>query len=556
MDEPATRLAPPSLPREQTIRLAPSLLQRVPTIRLAPSLLLLYGLAAFEAQLPDTAVTERLNAHVGLARQQAIFATGFSMSALKMVWGALIDAAARRFGGSKLIFVAACCGAAACHLWLASCESANAIFSAYVALSAFQACAEMVLSTRLAAATAPSGDQATSRGVAAATAQGSATAARWTGSLVSSVTTLILYRCGRAAPRPHAVLRATALLPILAAAVAIAEATPREATPPRKPVRPALVALVVLAQASVVWVGLRETVENRDAWPATLVTLVGTTLALGLVSLRRAPPGPDEPDAFAEQLLAEIAEPPVTSLTGEEPAPSATPLYVFAAPLLLFALEAAPSAAETLSNVAFWLFFDAKPCYTQYLGLGSTVASLLACGFYRGVSRRADASDRGGRWLRWPTTRFVDPTARFVDSRVALAIAVPAAALASLARVPLAGMRPYGGGAAGRRRVAGLGRFDYALGATCLDAFFGELVVLAATTLALSRAADADAGTRGFAYGAYLSTFDAGASVSAWINAGLLSRLDIRYGEWGHVPLFVRICAAASIAPLGLLFVP
>ena len=140
-------------------------------------------------------------------------------------------------------------------------------------------------------------------------------------------------------------LRATALLPILAAAVAIAEATPREATPPRKPVRPALVALVVLAQASVVWVGLRETVENRDAWLATLVTLVGTTLALGLVSLRRAPPGPDEPDAFAEQLLAEIAEPPVTSLTGEEPAPSATPLYVFAAPLLLFALEAAPSAA-------------------------------------------------------------------------------------------------------------------------------------------------------------------------------------------------------------------
>ena len=76
------------------------------------------------------------------------------------------------------------------------------------------------------------------------------------------------------------------------------------------------------------------------------------------------------------------------------------------------------------------------------------------------------------------------------------------------------------------------------------------------STQALSRAADADAGTRGFAYGAYLSTFDAGASVSAWINAGLLSRLDIRYGEWGHVPLFVRICAAASIAPLGLLFAP
>jgi hypothetical protein len=118
------------------------------------------------------------------------------------------------------------------------------IVARHVALNACEALAEMALSARLADAVA--------QGVAASRAQGLATAARWAGSLVAAATSLSIYRCGRAAPRPQYLFRATAAVAFVSSVVALGD---RGVSTKKVSRLPRLVLFAAIAQAAALGAG-------------------------------------------------------------------------------------------------------------------------------------------------------------------------------------------------------------------------------------------------------------------------------------------------------------
>ena len=215
------------------------------------------------------------------------------------------------------------------------------IVARHVALNACEALAEMALSARLADAVA--------QGVAASRAQGLATAARWAGSLVAAATSLSIYRCGRAAPRPQYLFRATAAVAFVSSVVALGD---RGVSTKKVSRLPRLVLFAAIAQAAALGAG-----GLCSAWINVGCALVAGLCGFLALSVR----GP----------RAELAAPLIEE---EERRPRLGPPA-----LLLFALEAMPSMGPTLTNLEFWLLFARRPCAPPLLSLASVAASLVAC---------------------------------------------------------------------------------------------------------------------------------------------------------------------------------
>jgi len=178
--------------------------------------------------------------------------------------------------------------------------------------------------------------------------------------VIAAATSLSIYRCGRAAPSPAILFRATAAVALVSSVVAFGD----RRAPKKKVSRlPRVVLFAAIAQAATLGAG-----GLCSAW-----INVGCALAAGLCGFLAL---------SVREPRSELAAP----LIEEERKPRLGPPA-----LLLFALEAMPSMGPTLTNVEFWLLFARKPCAPPLLSRKNITA--LHC-FHRELLSRFAA--RGG----------------------------------------------------------------------------------------------------------------------------------------------------------------
>lgn len=470
------------------------------TPQLPVSLLALYAINALADSFPLTASSQWLNTKIEMqqATQSIFYAVTFLPYSFKPVYGAVSD----YLGSRRAVYV---CAALLEALLYVACgtlvTSTPGAFGAVITRDMFAACSEMMLSAALA--------DAVTNGPSARRAQSEATGARWVGTIAGYGVSLLMYRCGNKAPPPRRIIASTSL--ILGAAALIAlfgwrDRPTQEHRDRSSDVAAAAVPLVVVAQLAAGWVALKDVLvkDHRDLWRNGLYTLVACVAAVALFVMyrlvRRA--------VGAHWRFARVALVPA---------------------LLVFGLNAAPSAIVQLSNLEFYLFFTDKPCYVSYVQLITGAASLAGCSVGALVI---------SRYLR-----------------CTLATLTLVSAAASLLFIPLARKDPDSTSAC--LLGACVEPFAYDAVTRVVTSFCSELALLAETTLvlkcALALSPEPKAGASAVAYGTLLAVVDTGASVSGWITAPLVRRAKITYGDFSGLPWLLKVCALAAalaLAPL------
>ena len=519
-------------------------------------LTVLYALGAVADSLPLTATTDWLNndLKMPLATQSMFYAATFLPYSLKPLYGAASEA----WGSRRGLYVAATLVEAVLYLVTAfGVTSIAGAFAVVFVRDTCAACAEMMLSATLA-------DVVAVRGKAcAACAQAEAAGARWVGTIAGYLIQLWLYRCTSSSSAPPAatVIASTAavLVPTaLFAAVALTAQDVSKEKPTSLSKRRALAtaSLLVLFQVLFIWIALKDVLvlkDLRDLWRGglwTLVSLVGASVALLALLLQRHTQQQKRRgnSLLAEPLLnlepssssspEELLEPTEISSSSSstqddvqdnKAEPVTSRVFVrglFAPAILVFALNAAPTAGVQISNLEYYLFFSAKPCYLPYMNLIVAGTSLLACVVAARLRRIS----------------FLGP----------LALLISVNAVASLVYGPLAHAKPIGVDSS-RVCLLGLcvGRFAYDVIAKVLNAITSELALVAETTLTL-RCALSLSGPRSDAaiFGALLSLVDAGSSVSGWIAAPLVTRANLSFDNFSHLPWLLRVCVYAKLLAL------
>lgn len=467
-----------------------------PRNKLPVGLLALYAIKAVADSYPTTATSQWLNTEVKMsqATQSMFYAAIFVPYSFKAAYGWLSEVV----GGRTKVFATAtaieACLYVVCGLGVRSTTSA---FGAVLLRETCSACGEMMLSAALA-------ERVDSTGLSASRAQAEATGARWAGTASAYGLELALYRCGSTTPSSRLVLASTACILLPAAVFSLVAGDALGGRDSKAAVGDGRVfAMVLAAQIACAWVAVKDLLvaHHRILWRAGFYGLaaVGGGLCAALVA-------------------ADLARPDARRLGRGAAAPA----------LLVFALNAAPSADVQVSNLELYLFLDRKPCYLPYAELVAAAASLASCAAY--------AISEPTHWLR--------------SSLVAASVA---SAAAGLVYAPLSRAEPFGVGSGEVCVVSWMcfGRLGYDVLARALDGFFGELALLARTTLVLRAALSLSrTAPRSVAYGALLALSDAAASVSGWIAAPLVTRARITYGDFRRLPWLLDVCALAQVAAL------
>jgi hypothetical protein len=191
--------------------------------------------------------------------------------------------------------------------------------------------------------------------------------------------------------------------------------------------------------------------------------------------------------------------------------------------LFLFLYAATPTAAIQYSSFQFQLFQE-RPYYLVHLSLVSEGTALLACVSYGLLANR----------------RHV---------RVCIAITTVLSAAAGLMGLPLLGVSGIDDsvdvGPAGA-----LTPYHYALLSTCVTGFMGQLAFIPLQVLATESTPSRQ---RLLAYAIYLSSLDAGNSVSDWITSPLVTLFGVSYDDYSGLFQLTLVASCTSVAVLVLL---
>lgn len=207
--------------------------------------------------------------------------------------------------------------------------------------------------------------------------------------------------------------------------------------------------------------------------------------------------------------------------------------------LFLFAVNAAPSANESLYTYQFYLFYTSSPCRMTHLSLINSAASVLSFLVY------------GLACNRQRVRRII-----LLTSTASLALGLLWLPLTSMHLSDDGDFEPAQGSCVSFPTVGLLSAFS------CMDPFVYTAVVsfitsvstmLAFTPSTVLATESTPLAHKTAAYAVFLSLIDSGDSASGWITSSIVRHLGISYGDWTRLPELIWIATASQVAVLALL---